>query len=338
MTDPSAGPPADRPTGLGLALAVVAAVIWGFAGVSSIVAAMHGGLGVAGVAAGAITAGLTWLSIGTLVIWAVLFFAFVRPRAPRRGAAHLALIAAAILVTQLLATTLVLGVGRIADERAQSKIALASMRADIAVIASADPEHPPTLDPHPKATGRAGAVEGAVKRYLVNVVSDRAHYIGDIKAEGFDGLLKPHNLGSDPGMKHSRALVERTRALVTRYQALNEQRVEEVKRTIHASGLNAAEQASFDRGLAGHSEYRQVWALEFKIVDECQQLVEGLAHAHGRWLADGDMMRFADGDDLASYNQHIRAIKALAAEEDAMRTNALNHARSSADAGLAGEN
>jgi hypothetical protein len=289
---------------------------------------------VVGVAAGAVGAGLASLSIGTLVIWAVLYFAFVRTRAPHRGAAHLAAIAATILATQLVVTTLVVGVGRIADERAKSKIALTSMRADLATIAGADPEHPPTLDPHPKATGRPGVVEAAVKTYFINVLSDRAHYFADLKADGFMGVLEPRNLAADPGMKRSLRIVEQTRALVTKYQGLSEQRAQEIKRTIDASGLSDAEKAGFDRGLADNDEARQIWTLEVKIVDECQQAVEGLAHARGRWLADGGMLRFADTGDMDAYNQHIRTIKGLAAEEEALRSHALGRARTSVETGL----
>jgi len=338
MSSEQAVAPVDRPTGLGLGLALAAAVVWALTSVSPIVAAMHGGLGVVGVAAGAVSAGLATLSIGTMVIWAVLYFAFVRTRAPHRGAAHLAAIAATILATQLVATTLVIGFGRIADERAQSKIALTSMRADLATIAGADPEHPPTLDPRPKATGRPGVVEAAVKTYFINVLNDRAHYFADLKAEGFAGVLAPKNLASDPGMRRSRRVVEQTRALVTKYQALSEQRAQEIKRAIDVSGLSDAEKASFDRGLAGHDEARQIWTLELKIVDECQQAVEGLAHARGRWLADGGMLRFADTGDMDAYNQHIQTIKAFAAEEDAMRTNAMGRARTSVETGLNGLN
>ena len=334
MTSQTSGGPVDRPTGLGLAIAIGAALIWGLASVSSIVAASRGGVGLLGTSVGAMVAALTWMSIGTLVIWAVLFFAFVRPRAPHRGAAHLAFIAATILLTQLVAVGSTLGIAKITDNRAQSRIAMQSMKSDLATIARADPEHPPTIDLHPKATGPAGAVEGAVKTYFSNVLNDRAHYIADLKSEGFITVMSPRNLASDPGLKRSRRIMDGARALVAKYQALNTQRVEEIKRAIHSSGLSDEEKAGFDEGLAGNSRAAEIWALEFKIVDECQQAVDGLAHARGRWLAEGEMLRFADAGDMEDYNRHIQAIKAIAAQEDSLRSSAMGRANSAVENGL----
>ncbi|MBS0411266.1 MAG: hypothetical protein JSR86_15210 [Proteobacteria bacterium] len=239
-------------------------------------------------------------------------------------------IAATVLTFEL--AIVLLGPAMSNDDEAQAKIALQDFSNALDTIAAADLAHPPTIDTKPKATGQVGVLEGVVMTYLATVLDDRIKYQAELKEAGAGAFLKPSTLAADPGLRHAQQTVTRLHSIVAKYRGLSDARLAQVRDAIARSSLNDRLKAQFNIGVARSSAQNdearhRLWDMEAKLVDDYGQIVQGLAHPHGRWIASGNAIRFSNNQDLSEYNARIADVRDLVQQQRQLQAGAMARTR-----------
>lgn len=260
--------------------------------------------------------------IPIVLIWAVAYFVFVRRSAPERGVPYLLILLAFGLLVH--GAALVLLRNAAAEQNVQVRTARREIEAGLSVLA-----HPksgaPRIDTRPKAGGDAGEAEHLVKVYMASLQDDQAAYKAEMTATGFAQSLKPEHIAGDRGLRATRANLAKAAAVVAKFQALEQQRRVDFRRSVTASALSpAAKQsmlAGFDRAV-GERDPDEIWKLEAASLSEADAAVVVLQKAPGRWAVRGNKLVFADPVVLAAYNQHVTALHELARREATLRAEA----------------
>jgi hypothetical protein len=262
------------------------------------------------------------------IIGIILYFAFLRRWAPRRGLLYFLIILVVASGATYGGLMYIKSVGdeNERDSNRQAKIAMAEMHSAVAAVTHNTP--PSALDMRVSAKGDAGIAEGLEKHYLFILLTDRQDFFGELKALGFPGLLAPQSLAADRHLAATRGKLVHARQIVAKYAALSQARVAEMRSAIVKSPLGdpakSAMLAAFDRTIQREDAHRaRLWTLEDSIMLEYQRMVALLAHPRGDWTASGRIIRFANPADLADYKTHIRNVKAYAAEAQLLHAAAL---------------
>jgi hypothetical protein len=209
---------------------------------------------------------------------------------------------------------------------AQTRLALSEVRSTMDVILRARDQEL-AIDPRPKATGQAGQVEAAFKRFAIELVDDRRRYKQDLAGLGFPAALQPRSLA-----KENLALVAeklaKARTVVEKYRDLNEQRLLDYRHLLDSAALSEDARSQFIVGYEqsfgrGQSAHDQAWSYEEAVIDDSRQLVSLLASHRGGWRFNGRQLAFSDLGLLAAYNAEVNAIRQVSASEAALRSQTL---------------
>jgi hypothetical protein len=330
----------NKSTALWLVLGIIAVIVISIFGASQMAKtfgeiaatapsdAVSRGPRLLGAAFGIVLAGsLIWAGI----VWAIIYFAFVRSRAPSRGPGYFAAMA---VVAFLVNGVIMLGISGHAN-RDQNKIAVREITGDMRNI-DALAHGKQTLDTRVKAQGEAGVMEGVIKSTLARVLADRQAYRQELEAIGFKAVLSPPRLAQDPGLQRTRAILEKAHGIISKYRKINAGRIDEMRAAVVNSNMTPDGKASFLKGMASseqqsRAELERVWTLEDDIVSKMQGAVGVLARAQGRWVVRGNKLLFVRPNEMVAYQNAIAAVRAGAEEEKSLQQESVDRSVKAAD-------
>ena len=263
------------------------------------------------------------LFMGTLV-WAVLYFAFVRSRASRLGPAYWAILCAVYLVANI---GLLAFVKTIADsDDAQMHVAAG----EIAKAFSAAQN--PTgcaIDMRIAATGDAGEMERVTKATLTKFCKAKVDFAARTSTLGVSTMMAPSHFATTSGVADTRAKLVQVREAIRALRTEITDLIAGYRKEIQTSRLGDRNKAAMLAGLdkAMTSDLARVNALldyEDSEYVEFQAMTGILAHPKGRWEVRGNKLLFANAADLSAYQAHLNAARndALQAQTLAATTRA----------------
>jgi hypothetical protein len=135
-------------------------------------------------------------------------------------------------------------------------------------------------------------------------------------------------------MRRTRAKLGQIRQIIAKYRALERTRMSEFRNAVANAPLGEPEKsdalAGLDRSLAEtNPQMDREWDLEDAIVVQYDEALALLARHPGRWRVIGDQLAFTDARDLDAFNAHIENVKQMAAEQQAIRDQAVAKVRDS---------
>jgi hypothetical protein len=154
------------------------------------------------------------------------------------------------LATAALAMALGLSAcGPYVDKEAQYKVAARELAADMTAVNSLDGEHWPTINPNSQAVGEAHDFARLFKGFLIHIVDDRRGYHDGVKALHLERVADASAMAGAGGLDQARKAIDDGKALVTRYRALNDQRIADLRRDMAAANLDQQVVKAFEDGV-----------------------------------------------------------------------------------------
>jgi hypothetical protein len=235
--------------------------------------------------------------VAAVLVWAAIYFLWVRQRRPQAGAPHFVILLVASIGTALLVANLA---GAVKDNRA-TEATLKRLGAD----------------------------------YYAQIDQDTAGYKREFEAIGLKQILTPETL-AHADFPALRARIQSGHALVARYHALQIAHRAQMRERIAKADIGEANRVralrGFDRGAASVAPISdRNFALEDQMLSEADGVIQVLARSKGQWSASGPMIQFRRPADLAEFDAHMDAIRRLSAEEIALVAQ-INARRAKADA------
>lgn len=222
---------------------------------------------------------------GALLIWAVLFFAIVRPIAPKRGVVHLAvLVAIAALVSVPIAAV---------------KVLAAATNAEAAAIDRLN-----------------GVAQQRIAAHLDTVRAQRQEILSG-------GFMEPHAVAEAGGIARARRKLDAMRTLIRQSQAqvvvLRDKSRAEIAALPLSEGRRQAALGAFDQAYEQAVKDGQV---EIDLADQVFAEMEGqldvLSRTPRGWQPQYGMIGFSRQKDLDDFNNHGQRAQQLARQLDAL--------------------
>ena len=319
-----------------LFLAIAVALVWSFfqlGGVIKQVAPELRGMNAsADATAGAIGAVIGIIGaasfIVAVVVWVIVYFAFVSSRAPRRGPIYFFILWAVVAAADTGAIFLIKAGAdkQEAQEKAQFKVAAGEIGATFGKIASGS-SAPGAFDTRVKAQGDAGQLERLTKQFTGSIVADRQSYLAEARETGFPAFLRPQSLSSPGAVRRAQERIGDLHAIVGKYHARYDADLAGFRASVQAAQmsdqLKAGMLAGFDKSSADNrGGADRVWELEDSIFSEYGQALSVLSAGQGRWAVIGGKIEFRDPTDLQAFNAHVHRAQALAAEQQVLQSKA----------------
>ncbi len=281
---------------------------------------------------GSVAGGIVGTLLGSLAFcagipWAVVYFAWVRQRAPGRGPRDLLIIAAVVLVAELV-------VVRAAYVQSHAQANNAAMMDFRSVLQAIQREGPGAkIDTAPVTGGDAGIAESLAKQLWAALAADHDHYIGELTQLGVIDMLKPDRLATED-LGKAAATVEQARAIEAKYRTLEESRFTDLTAQVQRSGMSESAKAeflaSFQKDEPEEKAKRdQVWGFETAILDDMAKIVAMLRESRGSWSSSGRTLTFSSLDVMTRYNDAVADIQSNADQEKALQQREVDQAVSS---------
>lgn len=236
------------------------------------------------------------------------------------------------IVVVLSVVALVVGVGigftRAKLEHKQEERRMVAEMRDTLTVAEAAldskgpvPKRAPALPAGSSDTAKASAV---FQNMVNRTVAQRREYEGEIEAAGWMRILEGTRLAKDSNLGESRAIIQRARAVITKYRAGGDELIAASRREIETIDVSAKTRKSmlegFDRAApAGKQQAEQVWVLEVQIVDEVEKVIALLGAKKKSWRVDGGEISFTRRADLETFNTHMSRVQSIVARQDQMQ-------------------
>ncbi len=260
------------------------------------------------------------------IVWAVIYFAFVRSRAPSRGPAYFIVL---LVVGFLVNGVIMLGVSSVAQRDANDAQAKVFLHEVGSVVHNSKDlvSGKQALDTRIHAKGDAGIAEGVVKTLFARLLADRQAYREELKDIGLHELFSASHLAADPGLRRTRVTLEKAHDVVAKYRALTLRHFAEMRTMAENSAMSAEAKADFVRGVDSGmadsgAQIEQEWALEDGIITKMQSATAILTR--GRWVARGNKILFSNPADMVAFNTKIGEIKADMEHEKAIQQTAVD--------------
>lgn len=240
------------------------------------------------------------------IVWAIVWFAFVRPTPVLKGPVLFGCIYLAILVCGISAS----GFAKIQGETARASILEMQRR-----MANGDRN----IDATPVAKGEAGIVEGFIKGRMVLAASRLDDYEREMKATGIQEMFSKASLTRPDALTSVEASITSAEAVVEKYAGLNAGLYQEGAQQVATLAISPAVRQQLLDGMAQASEQQkplvdEAWSLQRHILKEYRWALAVLKA--GRWKFQGDTLVFARPADLVAFNQHLDAVDALVKRQD----------------------
>ncbi len=152
-------------------------------------------------------------------------------------------------------------------------------------------------------------------------------YMKALEDAGFDTQLDPERLAKDKGMKESREILAKGKAVVQEYRGKFEEHLrtfpEKVKAMPDSPAQNAEWFKGFQHGLqkSGQAGLR-IWDLESETVGKFGEIIDLLAASEGKWGVEEGQIMFEEDGDIEKFNAIIEKIQALGEEQEKIREEA----------------
>jgi hypothetical protein len=322
---PQPGPaaPAKRGTAWLFAIALVVAFVWAVAYLPTLLKGLgHDTLAsLSGSNAPMAYGELAGASLGmAAVVWAVLFFAFVRQRNASRGPLYFAIIWAVVFAIDVLGLNLAAaGAARGVADQKTTLNDLHAVVTDIqhGNVGAAGNEIRVT------GVGDVGATQALIKQLVNTVANDHQAYQTELNGLGVQDALKPSILAQE-NLSEAGTRLTQAEAVVAKYRALNDQRLTDFRGAVAASTMTPAAKATFLQSLDASAardtgRRHQIWDSEAKVVADCADVVQLLGRSRSAWVYQNGNLVFSNPATLATYNNKIVEIQALGAQEKAMQ-------------------
>lgn len=154
--------------------------------------------------------------------------------------------------------------------------------------------------------------------------ADAEAYDKALAALDFKAAMEPRQLGRSGGLAASQETMGKTAEVVARYRALSDERFAAFRDRIVKLKMRAEHRrdllTDYDRQLRAEAPLlKAYWDHQEGVVEEARAALDVLARNRGAWRAQGSMMLFYNERVLATYNQHILAMRRHAYEFDFAR-------------------
>jgi len=182
------------------------------------------------------------------------------------------------------------------------------------------------------ADGAFGKLEGLIKTFVNQMLTERQSYLAEMTAIGWPHVLDNNRIAGDPKLVESERIVQKAGDLVRKHGASTAALYPKMRKTIEDMSVTPALKSEMLRGFdhgAGQSvpQLQEYWDLEADIVSQVNTIFELLAARNGGWEVRDGKLLFANQADLDAYNTQINAIQTDAAKERAIHEKAIAGAR-----------
>lgn len=230
--------------------------------------------------------------------------------------------------------------GRAAERKNQEKQAASEMAKDLAafekaVKTSAETGQPIQFDLAPSGNPdtEAEKIQTILRINLQAVAELQNAYRKALEATGYDTVLDPERVAKDQGLKETREILAKGKAVVAEYGAKFQEHQrsfpDKVKNTIGNPTSDPDWFEGFRDGFRNSSKQgARIWELEAAIVGKVGEAIEVLAAAEGRWQLKDGKFAFEDDADLEKFNAAIRKSMDLVAEQETIRAEAFSKGKS----------
>ena len=183
----------------------------------------------------------------------------------------------------------------------------------------------------PQTRGEYGEVERLMPEFFDQMAAQSNDYAAELKAIGVFSLLDPQRIGNDPTLVESRAMLDKAKAVVRRYEKMGRDYMAGMQARIDTLALSAASRravrADFERGLDDAlGQFGAVWDLEMQAVLEMEKIIDVLAAVPGQWWVQDGQLAIAREEDRARVNAHFATIGRIVAQQEQIRWASLEQA------------
>ncbi|HEX2590553.1 MAG TPA: hypothetical protein VHL34_03620 [Rhizomicrobium sp.] len=265
-----------------------------------------------------------------VLVWAALYFSYVRDRAPELGITYfmVLLVAASVLdygaiglsythrpaMVASMAPTPIANYEDPGQEDDTVMFARVDVRSAVGIVLS------PTggsATLHTDAPGDGAVVAGLARDLIEKSTEQHLAFQRAFAATGLNRPTQPSQFGNDiAGM---RARIKRGRALLAKARADDTALLANFRKNIAAAKIDATLKtelyADIDHSIEVFAPARdRVMGREDAALAELAAMMAELAHPRGPWALRGNTILFSSDYDLASYRAHVRKIAALSAQ------------------------
>jgi hypothetical protein len=272
---------------IAIAIAILAEIPVAFFVVVMVAAVLHGGLKVPD------TVIETGVCIGTFVsvvlVWAVLYYGFLRRRTPSRPVLSFVLL---LILPSLAAALVVIGQQRqhafdLKRGQQGEEIALADLSTTVDnVIANGPRSYSVSL--HTSLNGEPGRLEQSAKTLLFVVPEAYRQYINKRDALDIDGAISPKSLAANGGLDAATNKLVQVRAAIVAREAAIDAAFAACRKSLAAAGIDGEKKraalAAFDTRIArGNARRAAEVEDELALYNEMMAIVGELKDARGSW-------------------------------------------------------
>jgi len=261
------------------------------------------------------------LPIG-LVVWGIFQFTVSRKRG--RGRAGVAFFS---VWCALVAGSLV----GYAQQRKEAVQAVSAVQTSYTALMAKSSAPAATL-PH-DGSGRDGESApsgqfGEMTRYMKDLMLKAAALQEDYKAAllqiRWNTILDPSRLQHDDGLAKSRNMLQQASDIVREYHSKNDQLLVDERAAINnlkvSANVREAMRRGFDKNAkAGRQQIDDMWDIQSRILSKFGKIIDLLDSRRGTWHIAGKHIIFSKQNDLDEFNNYLHSVRALTAEEHAMR-------------------
>jgi hypothetical protein len=275
------------------------------------------------------TAGSNFLVVVTggsvaaaLVVWALLYVTFIRPRAPERALPYLiVLLGTVFLVTGGFTALVKLGHDNDVKEKHAALQTVLTQLPQVIDVAVGPRRSEVSL--YTRSVGEAGRIAQAELTLIQTVTQSHHAFHTAMIATGYETMMKAEPLAADKGFVRTRGTLKEIHALVETDRTATWAEFDKFRAVLQGAQMSAPMKQQFldayDAALARDKPgLERFWDLIEGINTEHEDIVDVLAHPHGLWYLSGGKLLFMNKADLANFNAHARKAQALQVEELAL--------------------
>jgi len=177
----------------------------------------------------------------------------------------------------------------------------------------------------PKATGELGEIERYLKDHMDRIVIQRNDLFRELTSAGWYTLLDAHRIKKDTTMSESKLIIERTKAILDKYESLAAKHIKDSRTRIGALHLSDATKKAMLAGDAtgfGQDAVNEIFRLHRQTILQYESIVQLLASSKG-WKVEDDEIAIDNDEERARFNSCLLKIQQIGQQEERIRTNTI---------------
>lgn len=256
--------------------------------------------------------------IAAMVVWAGVYFIFIRRARPRWAAGLLLGLAGMMLLLTVGTTSLA---GAVADRKDQERIASTELRKVIAGFLD-EGARLEIRDTRPKARGEPGEIERLVKISMADIAKIARQYEADIGALKLDNLTPRELAKADLGAVQVR--LRKAISLTVAYRSDLEDAQKRIKARLDASKVSPFSKRLFAQSFgtdfaATQERLDRMLDLQLELIDVTSEQLAFLDRRRGGWVVVGDSFAFRTMADVTAYNARAVEIQRIGRELESIK-------------------